>query len=97
MSAAQSHHFRGGIAAQLGGEHAKVASIITNPDTDPHSHEPAAAGGRRRPHGRRRRLRHHRRDRLRRLVRQLLAADPAPGRSLGLKMLTPGDLPGRGE
>jgi zinc/manganese transport system substrate-binding protein len=36
----------GSIAAQLGGEHAEVVSLITNPDTDPHEYEPTAGDGR---------------------------------------------------
>lgn len=38
--------FWGSIAAQLGGEHVNVQSIITSPDTDPHDYEPSAADGR---------------------------------------------------
>ncbi|WP_327064868.1 metal ABC transporter solute-binding protein, Zn/Mn family [Kitasatospora sp. NBC_01302] len=41
-----AENFWGSIAAQLGGAHVKVTSIITNPDTDPHSYEPTAADGR---------------------------------------------------
>ncbi|MCC9306113.1 zinc ABC transporter substrate-binding protein [Kitasatospora sp. RB6PN24] len=41
-----AENFWGSIATQLGGAHAKVTSIITNPDTDPHSYEPTAADGR---------------------------------------------------
>ena len=36
----------GSIAAQLGGAHAHVVSIITNPATDPHAFEPTAADAR---------------------------------------------------
>jgi zinc/manganese transport system substrate-binding protein len=36
----------GSIAAQLGGDRLQVTSIITNPDTDPHSYEPSAADAR---------------------------------------------------
>jgi zinc/manganese transport system substrate-binding protein len=36
----------GSIAAQLGGDKVHEVSIITNPDTDPHSYEPTAADGR---------------------------------------------------
>ncbi len=36
----------GSIAAQVGGVHAQVVSIITNPNTDPHDYEPTAADGR---------------------------------------------------
>ncbi|MFF2073463.1 metal ABC transporter solute-binding protein, Zn/Mn family [Kitasatospora sp. NPDC058162] len=41
-----AENFWGSIATQLGGDHVKVSSIITNPDTDPHSYEPTAADGR---------------------------------------------------
>ncbi|MFF7079753.1 metal ABC transporter solute-binding protein, Zn/Mn family [Streptomyces lavendulae] len=41
-----AENFWGSIAAQLGGEHVKVTSIISNPDTDPHSYEPTAADAR---------------------------------------------------
>ncbi|WP_329576422.1 zinc ABC transporter substrate-binding protein [Kitasatospora sp. NBC_01250] len=41
-----AENFWGSIAAQLGGAHVKVTSIITNPDTDPHAYEPTAADGR---------------------------------------------------
>ena len=34
-----AENFWGSIASQLGGEHARVSSIITNPDTDPHAYE----------------------------------------------------------
>jgi zinc/manganese transport system substrate-binding protein len=34
-----AENFWGSIATQLGGAHAQVVSIITNPDTDPHSYE----------------------------------------------------------
>src|SRR5450759_1987231 len=33
----------GSIAAQLGGTHVREASLITNPDTDPHDYEPTPA------------------------------------------------------
>jgi zinc/manganese transport system substrate-binding protein len=36
----------GSIAAQIGGTHVHVVSIITNPNTDPHAYEPTAADGR---------------------------------------------------
>ena len=39
--------FWGSIAAQLGGAHAHVVSIITSPETDPHAYEPTAADARR--------------------------------------------------
>ncbi|HWE91331.1 MAG TPA: zinc ABC transporter substrate-binding protein [Pseudonocardiaceae bacterium] len=41
-----AENFWGSIAKQLGGSHVTVTSIITNPDTDPHSYEPTAADGR---------------------------------------------------
>ncbi|MGF1425748.1 metal ABC transporter solute-binding protein, Zn/Mn family [Kitasatospora sp. LaBMicrA B282] len=41
-----AENFWGSVATQLGGSHVKVTSIITNPDTDPHSYEPTAADGR---------------------------------------------------
>ncbi len=34
-----AENFWGGIAAQVGGSHAAVTSIIVNPNTDPHSYE----------------------------------------------------------
>jgi zinc/manganese transport system substrate-binding protein len=36
----------GSILAQLGGSHVHATSIITNPDTDPHSYEPTPADAR---------------------------------------------------
>ena len=41
-----AENFWGSIAAQVGGAHVKVTSIITNPDTDPHEYEPTAADAR---------------------------------------------------
>ncbi|MBV9730786.1 MAG: zinc ABC transporter substrate-binding protein, partial [Pseudonocardiales bacterium] len=41
-----AENFWGSIATQVGGEHVTVNSIITNPDTDPHSYEPTPADGR---------------------------------------------------
>lgn len=41
-----AENFWGSIAAQIGGNHAHVVSIITNPNTDPHAYEPTAADGR---------------------------------------------------
>jgi zinc/manganese transport system substrate-binding protein len=41
-----AENFWGSLAAQLGGAHAKVTSIIDNPDADPHDYEPTAADGR---------------------------------------------------
>lgn len=39
-------NFWGSIASQIGGAHAQVVSIITNPNTDPHAYEPTAADAR---------------------------------------------------
>jgi zinc/manganese transport system substrate-binding protein len=41
-----AENFWGNIASQIGGKHAQVVSIITSPDTDPHSYEPTAANAR---------------------------------------------------
>ena len=41
-----AENFWGSIAAQLGGSHVHVDSIISNPDTDPHDYEPTAADAR---------------------------------------------------
>jgi zinc/manganese transport system substrate-binding protein len=41
-----AENFWGSLAAQLGGAHVKVASIIDNPDADPHDYEPTAADAR---------------------------------------------------
>jgi len=41
-----AENFWGSIAAQLGGSHVKVTSIIDNPNADPHDYEPTAADGR---------------------------------------------------
>ncbi|MDQ1657792.1 MAG: zinc/manganese transport system substrate-binding protein [Cryptosporangiaceae bacterium] len=41
-----AENFWGSLAAQLGGTHVKVTSIIDNPDADPHDYEPAAADAR---------------------------------------------------
>lgn len=41
-----AENFWGSIAAQLAGSRASVASIITSPDTDPHSYEATAADAR---------------------------------------------------
>jgi zinc/manganese transport system substrate-binding protein len=42
IQVAAAENFWGSIASQIGGEHAHVVSIITNPDTDPHSYEPTS-------------------------------------------------------
>jgi zinc/manganese transport system substrate-binding protein len=41
-----AENFWGSLATQLGGEHVKVNSIITSPDTDPHDYEPTPADAR---------------------------------------------------
>ncbi|HEV2310208.1 MAG TPA: zinc ABC transporter substrate-binding protein, partial [Acidimicrobiia bacterium] len=41
-----AENFWGSIVSQLGGSHARVTSIITNPNTDPHSYEPTASDAR---------------------------------------------------
>lgn len=38
-----AENFWGSIATQIGGVHAHVVSIITNPNTDPHDYEPTAS------------------------------------------------------
>jgi len=43
---AAAENFWGSVGSQLGGKHAQVSSIITNPNTDPHSYEPTAADAR---------------------------------------------------
>lgn len=46
ISVVVAENFWGSIASQIGGKHAQVVSIITNPNTDPHSYEPTAADAR---------------------------------------------------
>lgn len=46
ISVAASINAWGSILAQLGGDRVQAVSIITNPDTDPHSYEPTPADGR---------------------------------------------------
>jgi zinc/manganese transport system substrate-binding protein len=41
-----AENFWGSIASQLGGNEVAVTSIITNPDTDPHTYQPTASDGR---------------------------------------------------
>jgi zinc/manganese transport system substrate-binding protein len=41
-----AENFWGSIAAQVGGSHVKVTSIIVDPNADPHSYEPTAADAR---------------------------------------------------
>ena len=46
IQVAAAENFWGSIAAQVGGRHVHVVSIITNPNTDPHSYEPTAVDAR---------------------------------------------------
>ena len=46
VQVAAAENFWGSIASQIGGEHAHVVSIITNPNTDPHAYEPTAGDAR---------------------------------------------------
>lgn len=41
-----AENFWGSIAAQLGGTHARVTSIVDNPNADPHSYEPTTGDAR---------------------------------------------------
>ncbi|HKN99707.1 MAG TPA: zinc ABC transporter substrate-binding protein [Pseudonocardiaceae bacterium] len=41
-----AENFWGDIAAQLGGAHVRVSSIVSNPATDPHDYEPTVFDGR---------------------------------------------------
>jgi zinc/manganese transport system substrate-binding protein len=41
-----AENFWGSIAAQLGGSHVRVTSIVDNPATDPHDYEPSAVDAR---------------------------------------------------
>src|ERR1700719_1686028 len=45
-SVVAAENFWGSIAAQVGGPHVTVKSIITNPNTDPHAYEATAQDGR---------------------------------------------------
>ena len=46
LQVAAAESFWGSIAAQLGGDRVQVTSIITSPDTAPHSYEPTPQDGR---------------------------------------------------
>ncbi|HEY6379625.1 MAG TPA: zinc ABC transporter substrate-binding protein, partial [Candidatus Dormibacteraeota bacterium] len=46
VQVAAAENFWGSIAAQIGGDHAQVVSVITSPDTDPHAYEPTPQDGR---------------------------------------------------
>lgn len=41
-----AENFWGSVASQIGGSHVHVVSIITSPNTDPHTYEPTAADAR---------------------------------------------------
>jgi zinc/manganese transport system substrate-binding protein len=41
-----AENFWGSIVTQVGGDHAHVTSVISNPNTDPHSYEPTPQDGR---------------------------------------------------
>ncbi|HVA05491.1 MAG TPA: zinc ABC transporter substrate-binding protein, partial [Acidimicrobiales bacterium] len=46
ISVVAAENFWGSIAKQVGGDRVAVTSIITNPETDPHSYEATAQDGR---------------------------------------------------
>ncbi len=46
IEVAAAENFWGNLAAQVGGSHVSVTSIITDPNADPHSYEPTASDGR---------------------------------------------------
>jgi zinc/manganese transport system substrate-binding protein len=46
LTVVAAENFWGSIAAQLGGSHVAVTSIIANPDTDPHTYEPTTGDAR---------------------------------------------------
>jgi zinc/manganese transport system substrate-binding protein len=46
IQVAAAENFWGSVASEIGGTHAQVKSIITNPNTDPHDYEPTAADAR---------------------------------------------------
>jgi zinc/manganese transport system substrate-binding protein len=46
LAVVAAENFWGSIATQLAGDRADVHSIVTNPDTDPHSYDPTAADAR---------------------------------------------------
>src|SRR5205823_8939378 len=46
LAVVAAEDFWGSIARQLGGTHADVHSLISNPDTDPHDYEPTPGDGR---------------------------------------------------
>src|SRR5262245_58023394 len=46
LAVVAAENFWGNIAAQIGGTHVQVTSIITNPATDPHDYEPTSTDAR---------------------------------------------------
>src|SRR4051812_34726654 len=46
MAVAAAEDFWGSIAKELGGVHADVRSVISNPNSDPHDYEPTPADAR---------------------------------------------------
>ncbi|MCW3037264.1 MAG: putative cation transporter, periplasmic cation-binding protein, partial [Actinobacteria bacterium] len=46
LTVVAAENFWGSIAAQLGGSHVAVTSIISKPDTDPHTYEPTTGDAR---------------------------------------------------
>src|SRR6266849_7392587 len=46
MQVIAGQNFWGSIAAQLGGTHVSVTSIVTNPNADPHDYESSTKGAR---------------------------------------------------
>lgn len=85
-----AENFWGSLAAQLGGERVDVASVIVNPDTDPHDYEPTPADGRRIASARYVISNGVGYDAW---IEKLLAANPAPGRTT----LSVGKLVGKKE
>src|SRR5437588_11985108 len=45
LNVVAAENFWGSVASQLGGDKVSVRSLITNPDTDPHSYDPTASDG----------------------------------------------------
>jgi zinc/manganese transport system substrate-binding protein len=82
-----AENFWGSLAAQIGGPDADVTSIITNPATDPHDYEPSAADARSIATAQYVIVNGIGYDAW---AQHLLAADPAPGRTV----LNVGDLLG---
>ena len=87
LNVVAAENFWGSIASRLGGTRAVVTSIITNPDTDPHTYEPTPADARTVATARYMVVNDIGYDPW---APKLLAANPVPGR----KVLTVGDLVG---